>query len=120
MPRLRLFALTMTWAASLAGPAFAAPALNTRLVNCRSESCLLISGNRPDPRSAVRVNGHAVSVEGRNKWRVRLPVSTVRAWSAPSARTMMVSVGDMLEKVDLPIGLLGHSNDLAMLVVRAR
>lgn len=120
MPRLRLFALSVTWAASLAGPAVAAAAPSTRLVDCRSESCLMISGHRADPRSAVRINGHAVSVEGRNKWRVRVPVSTVRAWSTPSARTMMVSVDDILEKVDLPIGLLGHNSDLALLVVRAR
>lgn len=120
MFRLRTFLPGVVLAVSIAAPAGAAPAPSTQLVECRSESCLLISGNRADAGSTVSVNGHAVPVEGGRKWRVRLPVSYIRAWSAPLARTITVSAGDAIDEADLPIGLLGHSSDLAMLVVRAK
>lgn len=120
MPSLRPFMFAIALAASVAAPACAAPAPNTRLVDCRSASCLLISGNRADAASAVSVNGHVVPVEGGRKWRVQLPVSSIRAWSAPLARTITVSAGDAVDEADLPIGLLGHSSDLVMLVVRAK
>lgn len=120
MSSLSPFMLSMVLAASIATPVCAAPAPSTRLVDCRPESCLLISGNRADPASTVHVNGHALPVEGGRKWRVRLPVSSIRAWSAPLARTITISAGETIDEADLPIGLLGHSSDLAMLVVRAK
>lgn len=120
MPRLRTYALGIVIAAGLAAPASAAPGARTRLVECRSQTCLLVAGRRADAGATVRINGHEVPVEGGRKWRVRLPVDTVRAWSAPYARTIMVSTMKATEEVDLPIGMLGHREDLAMLVVRVK
>lgn len=120
MPGLPMFMFGMALATGLAAPAFAESTPRTRLVECRSTSCLLISGSREDNASGVSINGHAVPVKGGRKWQVLLPVDTVRAWSAPSARTIMVSVAEGTDEADLPIGLLGQSSDLAMLVVRAK
>ena len=103
---------------SQAASAWAAP--ETRVVRCGSASCLLVSGHRKDASSKVDINGHEVVTEGARNWRVRVPVTTVRAWSAPFARTISVAVAGVEDDVDLPIGLLGHSEDLAMLVVRVK
>jgi hypothetical protein len=89
----------------------------TKLVTCGAQSCLLVTGKRNDPSSTVRVNGHAVETEGARRWRVRLPVETVRAWSALHARTISVTVADTSHEASLPVGMLGPSRDLAMLVV---
>ena len=108
-----------------ATPAMAASEMSTKVVRCGDQSCLQVSGYREDPTSTVSINGQAVSVEGKNGWRVRLPVETVREWSAPYARTIEVSLRDpqtQLEasaSVDLPIGMLGGV-DLASLVISAR
>jgi hypothetical protein len=109
-------------AACLATPALAdAPA--TRLVSCGAQSCLLVTGHRDDAAAGVLINGHAVEVEGKRSWQVRLPVSTVRDWSVPFARTIEVSYHDAAGETDtsrkarLPIGLLGHVPDLASLVI---
>lgn len=118
---------TLLWAApilaGMASPAMARDAVTTKLVSCRSESCLLLSGRR-ERGTAVEVNGHPVKVEGGRNWRVRLPLDTVRDWSAPYARTVEVGYRDersgevLLARPRLPIGLLGHVADLAALVVR--
>jgi hypothetical protein len=98
----------------------------TRVVSCGSASCLQISGSRPSPSSAVSINGHVVPVEGKNDWRVRLPVETVREWSIPLARVISVGLIDAdtgLETTidaDLPIGLLGHAENLASLVISVK
>lgn len=70
----------------------------------------------------VAINGHPVAVEGKRSWRARLPLSLVRAWSDPFARSITISVGQTAQSAEasLPIGLLGHRTDLASLVVRAR
>jgi hypothetical protein len=74
----------------------------------------------------VQINGHAVHVEGKQRWRVRLPLETVRSWSVPFARTIEVTLldpsnpGEGSHKAKLPIGLLGHVSDLASLVVTAK
>ena len=74
----------------------------------------------------VSINGQEVAVEGKYDWRVRVPVETVRGWSAPYARTIEVSLRDPQTQldatadVDLPIGLLGTLTDLAALEIRAR
>jgi hypothetical protein len=55
-----------------------------------------------------------------------LPVETVRQWSAPFARTISVEIEDIKTRnatsaeARLPIGLLGHAEDLAMLVISAK
>jgi len=119
MPAFHTLALGAALAA-IAAPAMAASEPTTRLVECRSGSCLLISGRREDARSPVRINGHAVAVTGSRKWRARVPVESVAKWSAPYARTITVSVADDTEEARLPIGLLGHSKELTTLVVRVK
>jgi hypothetical protein len=122
-----LRALTTTLAGivvvGLASPAMAASAPSTRVVACRTGSCLLVTGHRDNAASAVSLNGHVVPVEGDRAWRVSLPVETVRAWSVPLARTIEVTFTDAATHAetatdaDLPIGLLGHSENLASLVI---
>lgn len=119
MPRLFLsFAVAI--GAGLVQPALAAEEPAARVAKCGTTSCLVVSGRRADAALPVRVNGHEVQAEGGRRWRVRVPVATVRAWSEPLARTIAVSVGETRQEVALPIGLLGHSHDLAMLVVRVK
>jgi len=107
-------------------PACAAAEPKTRLVGCEAGSCLLVTGRRANAASAVNINGRLVSAEGAHKWRVRVPVATVRAWSDPFARTIMVSVVDAgsrtgaTAEVDLPIGMLGQAEELASLVITAK
>jgi len=122
----RVLALAAILAAGFSSPAYAATEPRTRLVACEAGSCLLVTGYRTNAASAVSINGRAVSADGARKWRVRVPVATVRAWSAPFARTITVSVvdaetrNDATAEVDLPIGLLGQTEQLAMLVVSAK
>lgn len=104
----------------LAAPAMAESEPSTRVVNCASGSCLLVSGNRASTRSAVSINGYVVPVKGGRRWHARMPVETVRAWSPPYARTITVAVDGVSAEADLPIGLLGHSTELSMLVVRVK
>jgi hypothetical protein len=98
---------------------------DTKLVHCRPQSCLLVSGHRDNPASIVLINGHAVSVKGGRHWQIRMPVETLRAWSAPLARQIAITTIDArggtptLQQADLPIGLLGHA-DLALLVAAPR
>lgn len=121
MAFLRTLALGAVLASSaVASPVMAMGGSTTRVVKCGSESCLLISGRRDDDDASVRINGHAVKVEGARLWRARVPVETVRAWSAPYARTITVSVAEVPHQARLPIGLLGTTEELAMLVVRVK
>lgn len=120
MRRLPTLALAMLLACGVSAPAMAGAKSDTRLVGCGAESCLLVTGRRHDAHSPVSINGHAVPVEGAHRWRAVVPVATVREWSAPFARTIIVAVGDTTREASLPIGLLGHADDLAMLVVRVR
>ncbi len=92
----------------------------TRLVECENRSCLLVTGRRASAATGVTMNGHAVAVQGARKWQVSLPIDTVRRWSAPLARTISVSVGDNHVQAALPIGLLGHAKNLAILTVSAK
>ena len=101
-------------------PALATGEPGTRLVDCRTGSCLLVSGRREDAAAPVMINGHAVSVDGGRKWRVRLPLDTVRSWSLPYARTITISVDGGASEARLPTGLLGGSEKLTMLVVRVK
>lgn len=120
MTRLRKLALTALLIGVSAGPALARSGPTTRVVKCGVESCVQVSGWRTDAMAPVSLNGHAVAAEGARKWRVRVPVRTVRAWSEPYARTIAVSVAEASTETDLPIGLLGGTEKLAMLVVRAK
>ena len=112
--------------AGVSSPACAAAQPRTRLVPCEAGSCLLVTGRRASAASAVNINGRPVSADGTRKWRVRVPVASVRAWSAPFARTITVSVvdaetrTDATTEVDLPIGLLGQAENLVSLVVSAK
>jgi hypothetical protein len=121
--------LAAMFVAGLAGfstPACAASEPRTRVVACETGSCLLVTGRRTNAASMVSINGRAVSAEGARKWRVRVPVDTVRKWSAPFARTITISVADSESRtdataeVDLPIGLLGQAEPLTSLVVSAK
>ncbi len=123
--KAKALGLGLMLAAAGAAPASAASEPKTRLVSCEAGSCLLVTGHRADPASAVLINGHAVQVEGARHWKARLPVETVRLWSAPQARSITVSVvdqarGSAASTAILPIGLLGHAEDLAMLVIRVK
>jgi hypothetical protein len=94
------------------------------LITCDAGNCLLVRGHRASPQAIVRINGRTVEASGDRSWQVRLPVATVRDWSAPFARNLQVAVVDPagpVERADavrLPVGLLGHNLELASLVVR--
>ncbi|MFA7595201.1 MAG: hypothetical protein WCY92_02500 [Novosphingobium sp.] len=120
MPRPLTLALGAALACAFSVPAMAGTKPSTRLVECGAESCLLVTGRRSDPASAVSINGYAVPVEGGRRWRAVVPVETVREWSDPYARTITVMVDDNVKEALLPIGLLGHAHNLAMLVVRVK
>jgi len=101
-------------------PAAAAPEPSTRLVECQSGDCLLVTGRRQDRDSAVAINGRAVPVQGAHRWEALLPVETLRAWSAPNARTVTVLVEGAEAEARLPIGMFLQSGALTMLVVKAQ
>lgn len=117
--------LLATGAATLAAGGAAAEAPRARLVSYPVADCLLVSGRRASADAQVFINDHPVAVEGGRRWRVRLPLDTLRAWSPSRARTLSVTTADRggdgaatTQLADLPIGLLGHRIDLAMLTVR--
>lgn len=106
------------------------PLATTRLVACdagsRSGDCVLVRGHRASPQAVVEINARPVETSGGSYWRVRVPVATVRDWSAPFARTLRMTVTEPTgsierdEAVRLPIGLLGQKVELAALTVHAR
>lgn len=122
---MRSIDLAALFAAALV-PAAASAAPQAKLVSCQPVDCLQVSGTRASPDAAVLINGHEVAVEGGRRWRVRLPVATVRDWSSPRARTIRVTLTTPAQDrtidhdTDLPVGLLGGRIDLAALVVRLR
>ncbi|MEL0209583.1 MAG: hypothetical protein VW935_08380 [Novosphingobium sp.] len=113
--KVALIAMAGTLAAS---PVSAKTA--TRVVGCGAQSCLKLSGQRADAAEAITLNGHEISVQGGRNWQARVPVRTVREWSAPYARSIEVGIAGRPRDVALPIGLLGQPLDLAMLVVRVK
>lgn len=119
MSGLKTLGLGAVLSIALTSPAVAANKPITRLVNCGSQSCLMVSGQREDMSSSVRINGHEVAAKGKHRWRVRVPVQTVSNWSAPFARTVSVSVDGATHHAKLPVGMMGHA-DLAMLIVRVK
>jgi hypothetical protein len=78
-----------------------------------------VTGHRSDASAPVLLAGHELAVKGKRNWRVAVPLSTVKEWSAPFARTIDVAVAGSAMKARLPIGLLGGTVDLAFLDVRA-
>lgn len=101
-----------------APPALAAFEPNTKLVECAAGDCLLVTGHREDPRMPVRINGREIKVEGNARWQAKLPVHTFRAWSAPDARTVTVTVDGQDVVARLPIGMMVKPELLSMLVIR--
>ena len=95
----------------------------TRLQHCGEETCLMVTGHRPDAATPVLLAGRTVAVRGQRKWRASVPLKTVRTWFPTYARAITVRVGgaDGQEAAArLPIGLLGSGVELASLEVRAR
>lgn len=97
--------------------ALAAPLASTRLVECDTGSCLLVKGYRANSASAVSINGHPIAAAGEHIWRARVPMETLRGWSDAYARTITVAVADATSQVDLPVGLLGHTTNLALITI---
>jgi hypothetical protein len=98
---------------------------DARLRTCGGDTCVVLSGVRADPADVVMVAGHLVVAKGGRRFEVAVPVDAVRAWSAPFARTVAVTTIDRageatMREVRLPIGLLGHVTELALLEVRSR
>ncbi len=104
-------------------PALADSGAEAKLVRCGAQSCLQVTGHRDDASAPVRINGHLVAVQGQRNWRANLSVGTIKEWSAPFDRHIVVTSYDAAaqrdtdDKVRLPIGLLGHVPDLASLVI---
>lgn len=119
MLRTPSLALAALLAASIAPTASACDdaAPRTKLVKCGDQSCLVVSGHRADSTAKILINGHEVVAKGHHRWSAKLPVSAVRGWSAPRARSISVAVGDAAAEARLPVGLLAPSGNLAMLVV---
>lgn len=95
---------------------------STKLERCGTQTCLRISGRRDDPAATVLIEQHAVAVSGAKRWHVSLPLETVRSWSAPAARTILVeTVGSerTQTKARLPIGVFGRTTELAFLSISA-
>lgn len=100
--------------------AFAASEPSTRLVECSTGDCLLVTGRRDDRHAPVSINGHEVAVKGTWRWQARLPVETFRAWSAPNARTVTISVDGEEAEARLPVGMFVRPEELTMLVIRPK
>ena len=106
-------------------PAMAKDAPETRLVSCGKDSCLMISGRRYQAGQIVSVNGMEIPSDGSDKWRVVLPIETVRALCEPRARTVEVTITDTISgraavrEARLPVGLLGDSSLLDSIEVTA-
>jgi hypothetical protein len=97
-----------------------------KLVRCAAGDCLLIRGTRSSAATTITINDRVVAASGGRGWKVRVPVAAVRGFASPFARTLDVAMVDAAgqieqrEVVRLPVGLMGHTTELAALVVRAR
>ena len=124
---MALFSRLALAAALLIAPAAHAHARpSAKLVRCSGGDCLLIRGTRSSPAQTITINDRVVAASGGRDWKVRVPVAAVRGFASPFARTLDVAVIDAAgqverrESVRLPVGLMGHTTELASLVVRAR
>ena len=100
--------------------AFATSEPSTRLVECSTGDCLLVTGRRNDRHAPVSINGHEVAVKGASRWQARLPVETFRAWSAPNARTATISVDGQEAETRLPVGMFVRPEKLTALIIRPK
>lgn len=118
-----LGAIGATMLVCFAGTADAAQDPSARLVRCGEESCLLVTGQRDDPATLVKINGRSVAVDGGKSWEHRMPLPVLRQWTEPHARTIDVSLhsqavpSDHVAEVELPIGLLGNTTMLEAIQV---
>lgn len=103
-----------------ATPALATTEPSTKLVECHTGDCLLVTGHRADANVPVTINGHAVTVDGEARWQLRLPVQTLRAWSAPNASSITISVDGEEKEARLPTGMFVKPEMLTMLVIRPK
>ena len=115
LPAMAAFA-----APTFAAPAFSGPQPETRLARCGSGDCLLVTGRREHSQAPVTINGRQVPVDGARRWRARIPVETLRAWSAPDARTIAISVDGSQAQARLPVGMFVQPWKLTMLVITAK
>ncbi len=99
---------------------------SAKLVRCAAGDCLLIRGERSSATATITINDHEVAASGGRGWKARVPVAALRGFASPFARTLDVAVVDAAGRVEqretvrLPVGLMGHTTELASLVVRAR
>lgn len=96
---------------------------SVKLRRCGEQTCMRISGHRPDPAAPIWVEQHEVTAVGGRRWHVTLPLQVVRQWSAPAARSIAVAVGGQngrATQAALPIGVFGHTTELAFLNVDLR
>jgi hypothetical protein len=124
---MALFSRLALAAALLTASAAHADARPTaKLVRCAAGDCLLIRGERSSAATTITINDHEVAASGGRGWKIRVPVAAVRGLASPFARTLDVAMVDAAgqverrETVRLPVGLMGHTTELASLVVRAR
>ena len=106
-------------------PSLAKDTPETRLVSCGKDSCLMISGRRDHAGQSVSVNGVEIPSDGADRWRVVLPIETVRALCEPRANSLQVTITDnvsgraAVREARLPVGLLGDSSLLDSIEVTA-
>jgi hypothetical protein len=124
---MALFPRLALAAALLIAPAAHADARPTaKLVRCAAGDCLLIRGTRSSAATTITINDRVVAASGGRGWKICVPVAAVRGFASPFARTLDVAMVDAAgqverrETVRLPVGLMGHTTEIASLVVRAR
>ncbi|WP_156840201.1 hypothetical protein [Novosphingobium aquimarinum] len=106
-------------------PAHAKFSPKTELVRCGKDDCLRVSGHREEASHVISLNGVPVAAEGKNDWRVDLPIDAVRKMCGPRAQAIEVTLRDpqtrreSLARARLPIGLLGDSSKLAAIEITA-
>jgi len=120
----RVLALGTALCGALLAMPVGAKDAESRLVRCGAASCLQLTGYRDNPDAEVLVNGRSVAVEGERRWQVHMPLETLRDYADPHARSIEVSVGEQaaregVDRVKLPIGLLGNTTGLDSIVVTA-
>jgi hypothetical protein len=111
--------------AVFAAPVEAESAARARLVHCGADTCLRLSGHRPDATTAVSVGGWELAVDGGRDWQATVPLATARTWPIARGYALRVTIADAagmerVQSVPLPPGALGSHVELASLVVSGR
>lgn len=110
----------------LAAPLPAAARAQAQLVHCGAETCLRVSGHRPQPTTAVRIGDRPLAVDGGRAWQATVPLSTARTWPITHGYALNLVFADPqlgaehAERVALPPGALGARIELTSLEVNAR